>query len=165
MIRSSFRSMPCRLITSSSHARVPVFCTATRMRSAFAFAAPNEAQNGRPERLDAGSGLDLEWSMEGSSNRCIREARAVSTMYSNISRVAAILFGCSWAVAAYGTASSQEIARKQFAAEPARSAKERLSDKSADEQRVDNCKVPLESRGPKPRPDHCAGDASTGSKD
>src|ERR1700731_1142093 len=101
----------------------------------------------------------------GSSNHCIREARAGSTMYSNISRVAAILFGCSWAVAAYGTASSQEIARKQFAAEPARTAKERLSDKSADEQRVDNCKVPLESRGPKLRPDRCAGEAGTGSKD
>src|ERR1700724_3314241 len=134
------------------------------MRLAFAFAAPNEAQNGRPERLDAGSGLDLEWSMEGSTNRCIREARAVSPLYSNISRAAALFCGCSWAVAANGTASSQEIARKQFAAEPARTAKERLSGKSADEQRVDNCKVPVESRGPKPRPDGCAHDVNRDSK-
>ena len=33
--------------------------------------------------------------------------------------------------------------------------KERLSDKASDEQRVDNCKVPLDLRGPKPRPDDC----------
>lgn len=31
--------------------------------------------------------------------------------------------------------------------------KERLSDKASDEQRVDNCHVPPEKRGPKPRPD------------
>ena len=33
--------------------------------------------------------------------------------------------------------------------------KERLSDKATDQQRVDNCKVPLDRRGPKPRPDAC----------
>ncbi|CAG4894271.1 hypothetical protein [Paraburkholderia saeva] len=33
--------------------------------------------------------------------------------------------------------------------------KERLGDKASDEQRVDNCKVPLESRGSKARPDAC----------
>jgi hypothetical protein len=38
---------------------------------------------------------------------------------------------------------------------PVRTAKERLSGKAADEQRVDNCKVPVELRGPKPRPDAC----------
>jgi hypothetical protein len=32
-------------------------------------------------------------------------------------------------------------------------AKERLSEKWTDEQRVDNCKVPIDKRGPKPRPD------------
>jgi hypothetical protein len=31
--------------------------------------------------------------------------------------------------------------------------KERLSDKASDEQRVDNCRVPLERRGMTPRPD------------
>jgi hypothetical protein len=35
-------------------------------------------------------------------------------------------------------------------------AKERLSEKWTDEQRVDNCKVPLDKRGSKPRPDTCA---------
>jgi hypothetical protein len=34
-------------------------------------------------------------------------------------------------------------------------AKERLSEKWTDEQRVDNCKVPIDKRGSKPRPD-CA---------
>jgi hypothetical protein len=68
-------------------------------------------------------------------------------------------------MAASGNASSQDMAGKQLAAEPVRTAKERLSGKSADEQRVDNCKVPLESRGPKPRPDQCANQPKTGSKD
>lgn len=34
-----------------------------------------------------------------------------------------------------------------------KTSKERLSDKSSDEQRVDNCHVPPERRGSKPRPD------------
>jgi hypothetical protein len=34
-----------------------------------------------------------------------------------------------------------------------KSAKERLSDKASDEQRVNNCHVPPEKRGSKPRPD------------
>jgi hypothetical protein len=33
--------------------------------------------------------------------------------------------------------------------------KERLSDKASDQQRVDNCKVPPEKRGPIRRPDSC----------
>lgn len=94
----------------------------------------------------------------------VAKATAVS-MHSNMSCVAAILLGCSCAVAANGSASSEEIARKQWSGEPARTAKERLSGKSADDQRVDNCKVPLESRGPKPRPDHCTGEVDTGLKD
>jgi hypothetical protein len=39
-----------------------------------------------------------------------------------------------------------------------RTAKERLGVKASDEQRVDNCKVPLDLRGPKPRPDECRSD-------
>jgi hypothetical protein len=35
----------------------------------------------------------------------------------------------------------------------AKTSKERLSDKASDEQRVDNCRVPLDRRGPTPRPD------------
>jgi hypothetical protein len=33
--------------------------------------------------------------------------------------------------------------------------KERLGEKWEDEQRVDNCKVPFDKRGTKPRPDSC----------
>jgi hypothetical protein len=44
---------------------------------------------------------------------------------------------------------------KQFQAEPTRTGKERLGGKASDEQRVDNCKVPPELRGQKPRPDDC----------
>jgi hypothetical protein len=39
--------------------------------------------------------------------------------------------------------------------QPIRTAKERLGSKASDEQRVDNCKVPPDLRGPKPRPDEC----------
>jgi hypothetical protein len=39
------------------------------------------------------------------------------------------------------------------AAEPMATLKERLSDKASDNQRVDNCRVAIERRGPKPRPD------------
>ena len=37
-------------------------------------------------------------------------------------------------------------------AEEALTLKERLSDKASDEQRIDNCRVPPERRGAKPRP-------------
>jgi hypothetical protein len=33
--------------------------------------------------------------------------------------------------------------------------KERLGEKWKDEQRIDNCNVPLDKRGPKPRPNRC----------
>ena len=42
--------------------------------------------------------------------------------------------------------------------QPIRTAKERLGSKASDEQRVDNCKVALDLRGPKPRPDECSSD-------
>jgi hypothetical protein len=45
--------------------------------------------------------------------------------------------------------------------QPTRTAKEWLGPKASDEQRVDNCKVPLDRRGPKPRPDECDEGAST----
>ena len=41
-----------------------------------------------------------------------------------------------------------------------RTLKERLSDKASDEQRVDNCRVPLERRGSQPRPG-CPGEAES----
>jgi hypothetical protein len=39
--------------------------------------------------------------------------------------------------------------------------KERLSDKASDKQRVDNCKVPLDRRGPKIRPEGCRQDEAS----
>jgi hypothetical protein len=48
----------------------------------------------------------------------------------------------AWLVLA-GAAPAQEL----------RTLKERLSDKASDDQRVDNCHVPAERRGPVPRPD------------
>ena len=48
--------------------------------------------------------------------------------------------------------------------QPTRTAKERLGRKASDEQRVDNCKVPRDLRGPKPRPDECGDRASRGAK-
>jgi hypothetical protein len=48
--------------------------------------------------------------------------------------------------------------------QPIRTAKERLGGKASDEQRIDNCKVPRELRGPKPRPDECGDTASTKAK-
>ena len=46
-------------------------------------------------------------------------------------------------------------------AQPTRTAKERLGSKASDEQRVDNCKLPVDLRGPKSRPNECGDDAST----
>ena len=54
---------------------------------------------------------------------------------------------------------SDDRAAGPNAAEPATATstgKERLSNKWMDEQRIDNCKVPLDKRGAKPRPDACA---------
>jgi hypothetical protein len=48
--------------------------------------------------------------------------------------------------------------------QPIRTAKERLGGKASDEQRVDNCKVPRDLRGPKPRPDECGDDVSMKAK-
>ena len=43
--------------------------------------------------------------------------------------------------------------------------KERLSDKASDDQRVNNCKVPLNRRGAKIRPDTCSHDAAPSRED
>jgi hypothetical protein len=43
--------------------------------------------------------------------------------------------------------------------EEALTLKERLSDKASDEQRIDNCRVPLDRRGTRPRPE-CADQAA-----
>jgi len=51
----------------------------------------------------------------------------------------------------------RQSASKAEQSEPADTltGKERLRDKASDEQRVDDCKVPLDKRGPRLRPDSC----------
>jgi hypothetical protein len=56
---------------------------------------------------------------------------------------------------AFAGGGSREAPAAEDARAPVRTAKERLGGKAADEQRVDNCKVPPELRGPTPRPDDC----------
>jgi hypothetical protein len=49
---------------------------------------------------------------------------------------------------------AQTASEPEAASEP-KTLKERLGDKASDDQRVDNCKVPVNERGTKPRPDEC----------
>lgn len=59
-------------------------------------------------------------------------------------RAAMLTFAVSMLLAQMpGAAAAQEV----------QTLKERLSDKASDNQRVDNCRVPVERRGPVPRPD------------
>jgi hypothetical protein len=51
---------------------------------------------------------------------------------------------------------------QQAGAPQMKTSKERLSRKADDEQRVDNCRVPAELRGPMPRPG-CPGEQATAS--
>jgi hypothetical protein len=59
--------------------------------------------------------------------------------------------GRDWAVV--GMVLLGTVAVGQAVAEQPRTLKERLSDKASDQQRVDDCRVPIEKRGPVPRPD------------
>jgi hypothetical protein len=61
-------------------------------------------------------------------------------------------------VSAGGASNNDGEARQLL--EPTRTGKERLGGKASDEQRLDNCKVPLDLRGPTPRPDACEDGAS-----
>ena len=72
--------------------------------------------------------------------------------------IAALALALSSAVT-YGqpTASSDSVTRGATGVPgPVRTGKERLGDKWNDEQRIDNCKVPPDKRGTKPRPEACA---------
>ena len=59
----------------------------------------------------------------------------------------------AWAV--LGFFASGARADEASHVQPTRTAKERLGGKASDEQRVDNCKVPPDLRGRKPRPERC----------
>jgi len=63
------------------------------------------------------------------------------------------------------TAVDQKAELQELPPPPMQTGKERLGRKWSDEQRVDNCNVPIELRGPKPRPNDCAGNVTARSKD
>jgi hypothetical protein len=77
-----------------------------------------------------------------------------------LGRIMAMMLVAQTGSASAGDASREQGATKQVQAEPTRTGKERLGGKASDEQRTDNCKVPIELRGPKPRPDDCPDAAS-----
>jgi hypothetical protein len=79
--------------------------------------------------------------------------RAPSRLLAGLAAV--VLATPGLAAGAAGQAAQAQDAPQDARTAPVRTAKERLSGKAADEQRVDNCKVPPELRGPKPRPDDC----------
>jgi hypothetical protein len=56
---------------------------------------------------------------------------------------------------ASGYARADENASAPDTSSEPKTLKERLGDKASDDQRVDNCKVPVGQRGSKPRPDTC----------
>ena len=80
-----------------------------------------------------------------------------------LARAMALTLALQAGLAAAGEGAHEDGNAKQIEAAPTRTGKERLGGKASDEQRVDNCKVPLDRRGTTPRPDTCRENASTGS--
>jgi len=68
---------------------------------------------------------------------------------------AAMTLSLQAGLVAAGESANKEGEARQVQSGPIRTGKERLGGKASDEQRVDNCKVPLDLRGPTPRPDNC----------
>ncbi|MBN3762925.1 hypothetical protein [Burkholderia sp. Ac-20365] len=58
-------------------------------------------------------------------------------------------------LAAGSAITAQAASAVDAAASEPKTLKERLGDKASDDQRVDNCKVPMAERGSKHRPDDC----------
>ena len=67
----------------------------------------------------------------------------------------AMTYGLQVGLVSAGGSTSKASEARPVQAEPTRTGKERLGGKASDEQRMDNCKVPLDLRGPTPRPDNC----------
>jgi len=84
---------------------------------------------------------------------------AMRAMSRALAALAAIVLATAGPALAGGSSGKEQRDAQDAEAAPVRTAKERLSGKAADEQRVDNCKVPLELRGAKPRPDDCGAGA------
>jgi hypothetical protein len=71
-----------------------------------------------------------------------------------------LLVWAVWIGFTLSTSSAQDHAARPLATSPANASrtltgKERLGRKWSDEQRLDNCNVPVDKRGTKPRPDAC----------
>ena len=69
-------------------------------------------------------------------------------------------------IGAISCVTAQEVRNSKRAAatempRPTLTGKERLGRKWSDEQRIDNCRVPLDKRGAKKRPSACANDPSS----
>ena len=76
-------------------------------------------------------------------------------------RIAAMTLIAQVGLASAGEAPRRESEAKQFQVETTRTGKERLGGKASDEQRVDNCKVPVDLRGSTLRPHDCGDAIST----
>jgi hypothetical protein len=90
----------------------------------------------------------------GDLNAMLRSMPKVVPRRTAVRAAAVMLALQAWAAVA-GAGSCAAGEEKQAAGEPTRTGKERLGGKASDEQRIDNCNVPPELRGPKPRPDQC----------
>ena len=66
---------------------------------------------------------------------------------------ALLVAGLTSATSAQGTRQDQVA---PFSSSPSLTGKERLGRKWMDEQRIDNCNVPIDKRGTRPRPSGCA---------
>lgn len=64
-------------------------------------------------------------------------------------------FGALFAICLALPANAQDSLRPPNSANPTLTGKERLGRKWMDEQRIDNCNVPINKRGTKPRPTVC----------
>jgi len=76
-----------------------------------------------------------------------------SRAYSRMVVLALAMALCAGAAQAQSSTATRPA--KSDSSGPGRTGKERLGNKWSDEQRIDNCKVPAEKRGTKPRPDTC----------
>jgi len=84
----------------------------------------------------------------------------MATALPTLGALVAMTLAVKISFAAAGGAARDEREGSAVRTDVTRTVKERLSGKASDEQRVDNCKVPVERRGPKPRPDDCRAGAS-----
>jgi hypothetical protein len=90
-----------------------------------------------------------------------RLGRGAATTLLTLGQGATVLLGIQIVLAPAVDAADEQRSANQLQTTPARTIKERLGNKASDEQRVNNCKVPLELRGPTPRPDGCRAASAT----